>query len=101
MKSRAASMTTLDKLDPSLTGRIRISTMICYACVSKRRLIDEVGSLVAGKPAAKVRERHGHGLSDDRLPGGTVGPAAHRPPGHHSRPGLIDNEPPMVRRPIE
>ena len=31
MQSRAASMTTLDKLDPSLTGRIRISTMICYA----------------------------------------------------------------------
>src|SRR2546425_3447667 len=31
MQSRAASLTTLDKLDPSLTGRIRISTMICYA----------------------------------------------------------------------
>jgi len=31
MQSRAASMTTLDKLDPSLTGQIRISTMICYA----------------------------------------------------------------------
>ena len=31
IQSRAASMTTLDKLDPSLTGRIRISTMICYA----------------------------------------------------------------------
>src|SRR4030095_15555243 len=24
-------MTTLDKLDPSLTGRVRISTVICYA----------------------------------------------------------------------
>jgi len=31
MQSRAASMTSLDKLDPSLTGMIRISTMICYA----------------------------------------------------------------------
>src|SRR5882762_8060629 len=31
MQSRAASMTTLDKLAPSLTGRIRISTVICYA----------------------------------------------------------------------
>src|SRR5712691_7825386 len=31
MQSRPASMTTLDKLGPSLTGRIRISTVICYA----------------------------------------------------------------------
>jgi hypothetical protein len=31
MQSQAASMTTLDKLDPSLMGRIRISTVICYA----------------------------------------------------------------------
>jgi hypothetical protein len=31
MQSRPASMTTRDKLDPSLTGRIRISTVICYA----------------------------------------------------------------------
>jgi len=31
MQNRAASMTTLDKLDPSLMGRIRISTMMCYA----------------------------------------------------------------------
>src|SRR5215475_10625163 len=31
MQSRAASMTTLDKLDSSLPERIRISTMICYA----------------------------------------------------------------------
>ena len=30
-RSRATSMMTLDKLDPSLTGQIRISTMICYA----------------------------------------------------------------------
>jgi hypothetical protein len=29
MQSRAASMTTRDKLDPLLTGRIRISTVIC------------------------------------------------------------------------
>jgi hypothetical protein len=31
MQSRAASMTTLDRFSPSLTGRIRISTVICYA----------------------------------------------------------------------
>jgi hypothetical protein len=30
----AASMPTLDKLDPSWTGRICISTMICYASMS-------------------------------------------------------------------
>src|SRR4029453_3093747 len=35
MQSRAASMTTLDKLDPSLTGRIRISTVICYASITE------------------------------------------------------------------
>src|SRR5215831_905127 len=34
------------------------------------RLIDEAGGRVAGKPAAKVRERHGHGVGDDRLPRG-------------------------------
>ena len=62
-----------------------------------RRLIDEGGSLLAGKPAAKVRERHGHGVGDNRLPGGPVRPAAHRPPGHHSRLGLIDKEPSAVR----
>ena len=58
------------------------------------RLIDEESSRVAGKPAAKVRERHGHGVGDDRLPGGPVRPAAHRPPGHHPCPGLIDKERP-------
>ena len=52
---------------------------------------------MAGKPAAKVRERHGHGVGDDGLPGSPVRPAAHRPPRHHSRPGLIDKEPPVVR----
>jgi hypothetical protein len=31
MQSCAATMTTLAKLDPSLTGRIRISPVICYA----------------------------------------------------------------------
>jgi 5-methylcytosine-specific restriction endonuclease McrA len=31
VQSRAASMTALDRLGPSLTGRIRISTVICYA----------------------------------------------------------------------
>jgi len=30
-QSQPANMTTLDKLGPSLTGRIRISTVICYA----------------------------------------------------------------------
>jgi hypothetical protein len=34
MQSHAASMTTITRLDPSLTGRIRISTMICYAPVA-------------------------------------------------------------------
>jgi len=48
-------------------------------------LIDEEGSRVAGKPAAKVRERHGHGVGDDRLPGGPVRPAA----GIVSRPNLL------------
>ena len=67
----------------------------------KPPLIDEAGGRVAGKPAAKVRERHGHGLGDDCLPGGPVRPAAHRPPGHHARPGLIDKEPPVVRPCIE
>src|SRR5262249_8105804 len=43
-------------------------------------LIDEAGGRVAGKPAAKVRERHGHGVGNDRLPSGPVRPAAHRPP---------------------
>src|SRR5262249_40886046 len=37
-----------------------------------RRLIDEAGGRVAGKPAAKVRERHGHGVGNDRLPSGPV-----------------------------
>src|SRR5262249_21698112 len=60
-------------------------------------LIDEAGGPVAGKPAAKVRKRHGHGVGNDRLPRGPVGPAAHRPPGHHPRPGLIDKQPPVVR----
>ena len=32
-QSRPASMTTLDKLGPSLTGRIRIRTVICYASI--------------------------------------------------------------------
>ena len=36
MESRPDSMTTRDKLDPSLTGRIRISTVICYASVPAR-----------------------------------------------------------------
>src|SRR5262249_30160180 len=35
MQHRAASMTTRDKLDPSWTGRIRISTRICYAFVAR------------------------------------------------------------------
>ena len=69
--------------------------------ITNDRLIDEEGGRVAGKPAAKVRERHGHGLGDDRLPGGPVCPAAHRPPGHYPRPGLIDKEPPVVRPRIE
>jgi hypothetical protein len=56
---------------------------------------------VAGKPAAKVCERHGHGVGDNRLPGGPVRPAAHGPPGHHARLGLIDKEPPVVRPRIE
>src|SRR5438128_5794893 len=30
-QSQPASMMTLDKLSPSFTGRIRISTVICYA----------------------------------------------------------------------
>jgi hypothetical protein len=34
MQSRSASMTTRDKLDPSLTGRIRISTVISYASMT-------------------------------------------------------------------
>src|SRR5215510_1365324 len=65
--------------------------------IERRRLIDEESSRVAGKPAAKVRERHSHGLGDNRLPGSPVRPAAHRPPGHHPCPGLIDKEPPVVR----
>src|SRR5262249_42597190 len=60
-------------------------------------LINEGGGLVVGKPAAKVREGHGHGVGDDRLPSGPVRPAAHGPPGHHPRPGFIDKEPPVVR----
>src|SRR5262249_18244152 len=34
-------------------------------------------------------------------PGGPVCPAAHGPPRHHPRPGLIDKEPPVVRPRIE
>src|SRR5215813_7978483 len=64
-------------------------------------LIDKGGGRVAGKPAAKVRERHGHGVGNDRLPRGPVRPAAHGPPGHHPRPGVIDKEPPVVRPRIE
>ena len=56
---------------------------------------------MAGKPAAKVCERHGHGVGDDRLPGSPVRPAAHRPPGHHPRPGLINKESPVVRPRVE
>jgi hypothetical protein len=37
MQSRAASMTTLDRLGRSLMGRIRISTVICYASNCRRR----------------------------------------------------------------
>src|SRR5215471_7175871 len=33
-------------------------------------LIDEAGGRVASKPAAKVRECHGHSVGDDRLPRG-------------------------------
>jgi acetolactate synthase-1/2/3 large subunit len=33
MQSRAASMTTFDRVGPSLTGRRRISTVICYASI--------------------------------------------------------------------
>jgi hypothetical protein len=36
MQSCAASMTPLDKLGPSLTGRRRISTVICYASILRR-----------------------------------------------------------------
>src|SRR5712691_12983313 len=64
-------------------------------------LIDEAGGRLAGKPAAKVRERHGHGVGDDRLPSGPVRPAAHRPPSHNSRLGLIDKESPVVRTRME
>src|SRR5262249_33841867 len=59
MQGRAASMTTLDKLDPSLTGRIRISTMICYAsmpgAIPETSLLDneiEHGALPSRIPAA-------------------------------------------------
>ena len=32
-------MTFLDRLGPSLTGRIRISTVICYAARGKRKVV--------------------------------------------------------------
>ncbi len=70
-------------------------------CVFNRRLIDAEGVLLAGKPAAEVGERHGHGLGNDRLPGRTVRPAAHRPPSHNPRLGVIDKEPPVVRARVE
>src|SRR6266853_1626056 len=41
MQSRVASMTTLDKFDPSWTGRIRISTVICYASVESQGQVNE------------------------------------------------------------
>ena len=39
-QSQPASMMTLDKLGPSLTGRIRISTAICYASITGRLRAD-------------------------------------------------------------
>ena len=58
--------------------------------VGNHLLINEAGGIVASKPTAKVCECHRHSVGDDRLPGGPVRPAAHRPPGHHARLGLID-----------
>src|SRR5712691_11062174 len=55
------------------------------------------GILLSVKPDTEVCEGHGGGLGDDRIPGRQVRPAAHRPPGHDARLGLIDKQTPAVR----
>src|SRR5713101_112313 len=55
------------------------------------------GILLSVKPDTEVCEGHGGGLGDDRIPGRTVRPAAHRPPGHDARLGVIDKQTTAVR----
>ena len=51
-QSQPASMMTLDKLSPSFTGRIRISTVICYAFSSYCPWDDlpRIGTLARHRP---------------------------------------------------
>src|SRR5467141_3077300 len=62
-----------------------------------RVFVGAEGILMSVKPDTEVGEGHGGGLGDDRLPGRHVRPAAHRPPGHDARLGLIDKQTPAVR----
>ena len=72
MQIRPASMTTSDKLDPSLTGRIRISTVICYASnitsTSKKhvpvRVYDRFGRQDGGASAQNFSDSPGKPIPD-------------------------------------
>ena len=59
-QSQPASMMTLDKLSPSFTGRIRISTVICYASVTDCPVSLPPGSpvLLGCKPISRILAAH-------------------------------------------